>query len=790
MPLLRTSTCNCCPAMRENFSAQAPSQPPMSQKLDQEKTGGASAPPPPPPPTGSSGWGTKLAIGAAGICTVGGIALAYDENSRLAAVERMPAFQTAFDILGWETQKKGLPPAPIAMRRGPEYDVMSIADKSVAKMKQPSHEDQTALSERKSAKPAAAAVHVTHSQSDPILPNRDNDGALISNIAEDSVRFLLSGKRTPEEEAALEKCRDEAEKAHRDYLENQHRSKLQREKEEREADAAKQLAKKKHCEAENEKQMRLAEERECKNRQLEQLLSKEISCAIECAHGAVRLNKLALDACRLHTSELRCAMDAAKDKDAQEHWPRVCELRDVRIARVKEAQNATEAADKYLDAFLDFIASAKKDEMTKCNPALPSYKKQAEQIAGDLHQASAMLENAESVDKVMKYYYQLLQRDRNNFHEDLEENLPDFKPGGKGSNLSEEELNALLAHAHQRIFQLKRNLRAHQVMEDQRIKQVLSEKKDVHDKDFAELLRSELDTQRCKCLQEKQEELMKRLDCHEQKMREELVRQSLAQNNHMNDMLKLQQNQLIEEFKQVMEERAGFERSTYVDSLAKHIARVDGLVTTTSEKADVDKCLRDVRELASSSQCLFYTVLKRDADGSVDDQVINIAGPLARCQKAAEDSKFIQTILSSVPTKAKDCGILSSSSLERRFDHVVDECKKAAIFPKSSNIVTSTFSSLLSKMAIYSVKPVYTTEYELEQCGVDGMDAKELLIQAQYFMKRQSLPAALKCMIQLDGVPHCLAQNWIEEARLYLEVKQVSEVLYAYAMSKCSNLVL
>lgn len=81
------------------------------------------------------------------------------------------------------------------MRRGPEYDVMSIADKSVAKMKQPSHEDQTALSERKSAKPAAAAVHVTHSQSDPILPNRDNDGALISNIAEDSVRFLLSGKK-------------------------------------------------------------------------------------------------------------------------------------------------------------------------------------------------------------------------------------------------------------------------------------------------------------------------------------------------------------------------------------------------------------------------------------------------------------------------------------------------------------------------------------------------------------------------------------------------------------------
>ena len=65
-------------------------------------------------------------------------------------------------------------------------------------------------------------------------------------------------------------------------------------------------------------------------------------------------------------------------------------------------------------------------------------------------------------------------------------------------------------------------------------------------------------------------------------MREELVRQSLAQNNHMNDMLRLQQQQLIDEFKQVMEERADFERTTYIDRLAKHIARIDGLVATYS----------------------------------------------------------------------------------------------------------------------------------------------------------------------------------------------------------------
>ena len=32
--------------------------------------------------------------------------LANDENSRLAAVEKIPALQTVFDTLGWETRPR------------------------------------------------------------------------------------------------------------------------------------------------------------------------------------------------------------------------------------------------------------------------------------------------------------------------------------------------------------------------------------------------------------------------------------------------------------------------------------------------------------------------------------------------------------------------------------------------------------------------------------------------------------------------------------------------------------
>lgn len=44
-----------------------------------------------------------------------------------------------------------------------------------------------------------------------------------------------------------------------------------------------------------------------------------------------------------------------------------------------------------------------------------------------------MLENADSMDKVMKYYYKMLQHDKANFEQELAENIPDFKPGNKGT---------------------------------------------------------------------------------------------------------------------------------------------------------------------------------------------------------------------------------------------------------------------------------------------------------------------------------------------------------------------
>lgn len=181
---------------------------------------------------------------------------------------------------------------------------------------------------------------------------------------------------------------------------------------------------------------------------------------------------------------------------------------------------------------------------------------------------------------------------------------------------------------------------------------------------------------------------------------------------------------------------------------------------------------------------VYNTPLFIDKPGCIDDQTIQISDALKRCQNETQDSKFIDTILASIPAKAAQCGIFSVSTLERRFENVFEECKKAALCPNSSGLFTSIYSNLYSKVMVYSTPPRYSEESQLDRCGTKGMDAKELLIQAHYFVERRCLAAALKCMNQLEGVPRCLAQDWIDETRLFLEVQQATEALYSYAMSK------
>lgn len=146
--------------------------------------------------------------------------------------------------------------------------------------------------------------------------------------------------------------------------------------------------------------------------------------------------------------------------------------------------------------------------------------------------------------------------------------------------------------------------------------------------------------------------------------------------------------------------------------------------------------------------------------------MVHLDEPLRRCFLAGEGNTFIQTILRSIPNLARERGIYSLTCLERMFDKVAAECTG----------VTYT-----------TTQPMFTRSCDFH--NGEGMTDKELLTQAKYFLRMNCLPEAVRCMVHLSEAKKEIAQDWIDEARLILVVRQASETLMAYAyMKSMSNI--
>lgn len=178
---------------------------------------------------------------------------------------------------------------------------------------------------------------------------------------------------------------------------------------------------------------------------------------------------------------------------------------------------------------------------------------------------------------------------------------------------------------------------------------------------------------------------------------------------------------------------------------------------------------------------VFTLILTVDCEGE-DYQVVRIDDALKRCAQAGLNNVFVQAVLHGVPSLAAERGIYTVSSLEKRFDQVYKQCSRVAFYPETENLFWRFMSRIRYLFHASTNKVKYPEACDFE--NPEDMAPIDLLSQAKYFMDKKCLAEAVRCLVQLSGSPRSLAQDWIEEARLVLEVRQAAEVLLAYAQSK------
>lgn len=140
---------------------------------------------------------------------------------------------------------------------------------------------------------------------------------------------------------------------------------------------------------------------------------------------------------------------------------------------------------------------------------------------------------------------------------------------------------------------------------------------------------------------------------------------------------------------------------------------------------------------------------------------------MAALKEVADDDEVVRAAIASINPRAYQVGVSTPSQLVDRFRRVAEEVRKAALLPESAGVAGHAASWVLSKVLFR------------KQGLAQGDDVESILTRTETFLEEGNVDSAAREMNQLRGWGRRLAQDWLKEARLLLEVQQAVEVCYS-----------
>lgn len=231
-------------------------------------------------------------------------------------------------------------------------------------------------------------------------------------------------------------------------------------------------------------------------------------------------------------------------------------------------------------------------------------------------------------------------------------------------------------------------------------------------------------------------------DVHEQKVKNELLKQAIALRREFSDGVK----QTIET------ERDG--RLSKLDELSSNVAELERL--TGEWNSVVDSTM--------STQHLLVAVEAVRATLENTDRPKPFIAELAALKEVASDNAVVNAAIASVNPSAYQRGISTTGQLVDRFRRVATEVRKAALLPENAGVASLAASYVLSKVM-----------FKKEGLPV-GDDVESILTRTEVLLEEGNLEDAVREMNGLKGWAKVLSGDWLGECRRVLEVQQALDV--------------
>ncbi|KAJ4945681.1 hypothetical protein JOQ06_023360 [Pogonophryne albipinna] len=516
-------------------------------------------------------------------------------------------------------------------------------------------------------------------------------------------------------------------------------------------------------------------------------LDDSLSSSAKATLQAIGAQEAALQAIAQHTLRLKEAMEAEvppEEKSAQ--WKDLEASLAERTSAVTAAETALSNANEALHSLKAVIDSSKGLKVAAVRPLVLAAEENLHNMVVDLDKVVTKVQSSESEAKIVSQYSELVNEAKLQFQREVTSLTPEIQANWKGltGKLSEDDLNALIAHAHRRIDQLNRELAEQRVREQIHIDASLEQQRLEDQKALEKAVSTALQHVKEEARLEQERKLSEMREVMEAEMRTQLRRQAAAHTDHVQDVLKVQETELRADAEQVLIRKLLEQETSYrqlsqeqLDNFTLDMntayARLKGVEEAIDSHMLAEEEARKAHHLWLSVEALNFTLKTAEAD--VPTQPLEGAAQAVR--DSCHENDFALALASALPEESLQRGVYSEASLRARFNTLRSLARRVALVDETHNSLYQYFLSYLQAALLFEDKQ----EAPPAQLSSDDLDPFKILSYASFCLEHGDLELAAKLVNQLRGEARRVVEDWLTEARLTLETRQVVSLLSAYA---------